>query len=118
MTSIIHIFFVVAVSVMAVSLSRPAMANDLAATDRDGLSATLTPGPVRSPKPVVRTFRGVVASVNESNDTIKIRRSPEATEELKLQDGLLLDAVRYGDHVEVIVEDINGAQTIVGLIRE
>jgi hypothetical protein len=35
-----------------------------------------------------------------------------------VQDGLLFNAVRYGDQVEVTVEDINGATTIVGLMKD
>ena len=63
-------------------------------------------------------FRGVVASVDESSNTITIRRSSETTEEFKVQDGLLFDSVRYGDRVEVTVENIAGAKTIVGLAKE
>ena len=62
--------------------------------------------------------RGVVASVDESSNTITIRRSSETTEEFKVQDGLLFDSVRYGDRVEVTVENIAGAKTIVGLAKE
>jgi hypothetical protein len=63
-------------------------------------------------------FRGVVASVDERSNTITIRRSSETTEEFKVQDGLLFDSVRYGDRVEVTVENIAGAKTIVGLAKE
>ena len=63
-------------------------------------------------------FRGVVASVDESSNTITIQRSSETTEEFKVQDGLLFDSVRYGDRVEVTVENIAGAKTIVGLAKE
>jgi hypothetical protein len=51
-----------------------------------------------------------LARIDQSKDTIKIRRSREASEDLKVQDGLLFNAVRYGDLVEVTVEDINGAR--------
>ena len=63
-------------------------------------------------------LRGVVASVDERNDRITVQLSSDATTELKVQDGLLFNAVRYGDQVEVTVEDINGTKTIVGLMKE
>ena len=70
---------------------------------------------VRRPQ---ETLRGVVASVDEQNDRISVRLAPGATAVLKVRDGLLFNAVRYGDQVEVTVEDIDGAKTIVGLIQE
>jgi hypothetical protein len=63
-------------------------------------------------------LRGVVAAVDERNDRITVRLSSDATADLKVRDGLLFNAVRYGDQVEVTVEDINGAKTIVGLMKE
>ena len=68
----------------------------------------------RSPE----TLRGLVAAVDERNDQITIRLSPNGTADLKVSDGLLFDAVRYGDRVAVTVEDIDGAKTIVDLIEE
>ena len=47
-----------------------------------------------------------------------MRLSADATADLKVRDGLLFNAIRYGDEVEVTVEDINGAKTIVGLMKE
>lgn len=44
--------------------------------------------------------------------------APDGTADLKVHDGLLFNAVRYGDQVEVTVENIDGARTIVGLIKE
>jgi hypothetical protein len=35
-----------------------------------------------------------------------------------VQDALIFDAVRYGDPVEITVENIEGAKTIVGLQKE
>jgi len=35
-----------------------------------------------------------------------------------VQDGLLFNAVRFGDPVEITVQDIAGAKTIVELKRE
>jgi Cu/Ag efflux protein CusF len=65
-----------------------------------------------------KVLRGVVAGVDERNDRITVRLSHNATAELKVQDGLLFNAVRYGDQVEVTVETINGAKTIVGLTKQ
>jgi hypothetical protein len=64
------------------------------------------------------TLRGVVESVDQGSDTMKIRLPAEATEQFKVQDGLIFNAVRYGDHVEVTIENIAGAKTIVGLSKE
>jgi hypothetical protein len=63
----------------------------------------------------VETLRGVVASVDERNDSITLRLPSDVSTVLKVRDGLLFNAVRYGDQVEVRVENIDGARTIVGL---
>jgi len=68
--------------------------------------------------PATDTLRGVVDSVDQSTDTIKIRLSPVRTEQFKVQDGLIFNAVRFGDAVEFSVQDIAGARTIVGLSKE
>jgi hypothetical protein len=73
---------------------------------------------VETAAPATETLRGVVESVDERGDTIRIRTSPEAVEPLKVMDGLLFDAVRYGDRVEVSVQEIAGAKIIVRLISE
>jgi hypothetical protein len=46
------------------------------------------------------------------------RLASEASVDPKVRDGLLFNAVRYGDQVEVTVENIDGAKTIVGLGNE
>jgi hypothetical protein len=61
------------------------------------------------------TLRGVVAAVDERNDSITLRLPSDAITKLRVRDGLLFNAVRYGDQVEVTVENIDGAKTIVGL---
>ena len=61
------------------------------------------------------TLRGVVDGIDQRNDTIEIRLSAETKETFKVQDGLVFNAVRYGDQVEVTVESIDGMKTIVGL---
>jgi len=69
-------------------------------------------------KPAIETLRGVIDSVDQGNDTLKIRLSSDTTEQFKIQDGLIFDVVRYGDQVEVTVRDIDGARTIAGLSME
>ncbi|MGX9430652.1 MULTISPECIES: hypothetical protein [Bradyrhizobium] len=64
------------------------------------------------------TLRGVVAEVDQRHDRITVRLTPRATADLKVQDGLLFDSVRYGDQVELTVETINGERTIVELTKE
>lgn len=51
--------------------------------------------------PEIETLRGFVTSVDHQSDSISIRVSPRATERFRVQDGLLFDAVRFGDLVEV-----------------
>jgi len=63
-------------------------------------------------------MRGVVESIDEGSDTITLRLSPETTQQFRVQDGLLFNAVRFGDPVEITVQDIAGAKTIVELKRE
>ena len=111
MTSLIRISFVTAFAAVTIGATVPrATTDDPAGTGQDRFAA--------SPKRAIAMFRGVVASVDESSNTITIRRSSESTEEFKVQDGLLFDSVRYGDRVEVTVENIAGARTIVGLATE
>ena len=61
---------------------------------------------------------GVVDSVDQSSDTIKVRLSADRVEEFRVQDGLIFNAVRYGDQVELTVQMVGGAKTIVDLVRE
>jgi hypothetical protein len=37
---------------------------------------------------------------------------------LRAQDGLIFNSVRYGDAVEVTVQNIAGSKTVVGLTKE
>ena len=65
------------------------------------------------------TFRGIVASADERNDTLTIQLSSTGTSgDFKVQDGLLFNSVRYGDPVEITVETIDGARTITGLKKK
>jgi hypothetical protein len=108
---LIRISFIITLAAVTAGATVPrGTADDPAGTGQDRFAA--------SPKRATATFRGVVASVDESSNTIKIRGSSETTEEFKVQDGLLFDSVRYGDRVEVTVENCAGARTIVRLAKE
>jgi hypothetical protein len=64
-------------------------------------------------------FKGIVANANERNDTLTIQLpSDGATGDFKVQDGLIFNSVQYGDPVEITVETIDGARTIIGLKKE
>ena len=81
---------------------------------------TLVPTLV-STAPANETFRGVVASVDERNDTISVRlqSSPTgAAQDFKVQDGLVFDAVRFGDKVAFTAETLKGTRTITRLTKE
>ena len=67
--------------------------------------------------PATETLRGVVDSVDQRNDTIRIRLSAGTTEPFKVQDGLIFNSVRFGDAVAVSVQNIAGFRTIVGLSK-
>jgi hypothetical protein len=97
----------------------PAMPAHAAANTALGSSVVSVAAPAgvgsdRSPE----ILRGVVAAVDERNDLISLRLPSDAIANLKVSDGLLFNAVRYGDQIEVTVKNINGAETIIGLVRE
>jgi hypothetical protein len=92
-------------------------ADEPAGSEREMLVGR-TQGPDIAAKPAIETLRGVVDSVDERNDAIKIRLSTETIEQLRVQDGLLFNSVRYGDPVEVAVQNIAGSKTFVGLRKE
>jgi hypothetical protein len=56
--------------------------------------------------------------VHHIDDRITLRLARDASADFKVQDGLVFDAVRDGDQVEITVENIDGAKTIVGLKEE
>ena len=93
-----------------------AAARDVIVRHIDTLVPTLV-----STAPVNETLRGVVASVDERNDTISVRlqSSPTgAAQDFKVQDGLVFDAVRFGDKVAFTAETLKGARTITRLTKE
>jgi Domain of Unknown Function (DUF1259) len=82
---------------------------------KQGTTVAITQGTAGAREPATGTLRGVIDRVDQGNDTIKIRLSQDKTGQFKVQDGLIFDAVRYGDQVEVTVQNIAGAKAIVGL---
>ena len=93
-----------------------AAARDVIVRHIDTLVPTLV-----STAPANETFRGVVASVDERNDTISVRlqSSPTgAAQDFKVQDGLVFDAVRFGDKVAFTAETLKGTRTITRLTKE
>ena len=119
MPSIIRLLLVATFTTGVMAMIPPslAFADDPAGSGHDGPAAGQTVGVAGLAKSETEIISGVVASVDESKDTIKIQRSPGKAEELKVQDGLLFSAVRYGDPVQVTVENINGARTITALMK-
>jgi Cu/Ag efflux protein CusF len=65
-----------------------------------------------------QTLEGVITAVDEQNDRITVRLTSDATEDFNVQDGLVFNAVRDGDQVELTVETVDGARTIVGLKKD
>jgi len=103
---------------MALGLATPAQAIETAAHDAivhhiDDLVPALT----ERARPR-QTLRGVITGIDERNDRLTLRRASNATSDFKVQDGLVFDAVHTGDAVELTIEDIAGAKTIVGLSIE
>ena len=77
----------------------------------------LLPALAERPRPRT-TLQGIVTGIDERNDSITLRLTNDTSSEFKVQDSLLFDAVRYGDQVNVTVETIAGARTIVGLTEQ
>ncbi|UGA47745.1 hypothetical protein HU230_0017590 [Bradyrhizobium quebecense] len=80
--------------------------------------ATLTLGAAITRPPATETLRGVVDGIDQGRNTIEIRLSQDREEFFKVQDGLIFDAVRFGDPVEISVQTISGARTIVRLSEQ
>jgi protein-tyrosine-phosphatase len=67
--------------------------------------------------------RGMVTAIDERNDRIALRLPNDGSEDFKVedfkvQDGLVFNSVRFGDQVQVTVENSGDAKTIVGLKKE
>jgi len=70
-----------------------------------------------------QTVRGLVAGTDERNHVITLRLPNHDSEDFrvetfKVQDGFAFNSVRFGDLIEVTVESIDGARTIVALRKE
>lgn len=64
------------------------------------------------------TIRGTIASVDQRNDKATLRLPSDESLDLKVGDGLLFDALRYGDDVQVTVRTVGKSKEIVGVIRK
>ena len=104
-------------SLLGTMAASPTIANELTEAQRQTVGIVRQDAAVAS-KPAIEIMSGMVDSVDERNDTIKIRLSSGASQALKVQDGLIFNAVRFGDQVEVSVQDIAGAKTIVGIEKK
>jgi Cu/Ag efflux protein CusF len=74
-----------------------------------------------------QVLKGSVTKVDEANGKITIESTPAGTvgasgagntEDFKVQDGLLFNALQSGDKVTFTAETINGAKTITKLQKE
>ncbi len=72
-------------------------------------------------------LKGSISKVDEANGRITIQLLPDGTvgsssagntEDFKLQDGLMYNALQSGDKVTFTAETINGAKTITKLQKE
>ena len=61
------------------------------------------------------TLQGVITAIDERNDRVTLRLASDDSGDFRVQDGLIFNAVRTGDRVEITIENIGGAKTIVGL---
>jgi uncharacterized membrane protein YidH (DUF202 family) len=61
------------------------------------------------------TLQGVITVVDERNDEISVWLDSDVSGNFKVQDGLIFNAVQGGERVEITVETLGGAKTIVGL---
>jgi protein-tyrosine-phosphatase len=90
-----------------------AAARDVIVRHIDDLVPTLS----ERPRPQ-ETLRGFVTGIDERNDRITLRLAEGGSSDFRVQDPLVFDAVHGGDQVEITVEDISGAKTIVELKKE
>ena len=119
MGSITRISLVAAFTAITVgaALPGPATAEGTTGAERESMEGRVKATAI-APKPATATLRGVVDSADEGHDTLKVRLSQDKTEEFKVQDGLIFNAVRFGDTVEVTVEKTGEKRTIVSLRKE
>jgi hypothetical protein len=108
---------VLVVLLLGVTASSPTTAGEQTDTERQTVGVA-SQGATVALKPTIEIMSGTIDSVDERNDTIKIRFSSGTSQPLKVQDGLIFNAVRFGDLVEVSVQDIAGVKTIVGIEKK
>jgi Cu/Ag efflux protein CusF len=74
-----------------------------------------------------QSLTGTISKVDEANGKIAIQQiqsgtvganSSAAAEDFKVQDGLVFNAVKPGDHVVVTVTDVGGVKTITKLQKQ
>ncbi len=73
-----------------------------------------------------QALRGSVAKVDEANGKITIQLTSDGTvgssagntDDFRVQDGLVFNALQPGDKVAFTAETINGAKTIIKLQKE
>lgn len=105
------------VALIALAFATPFVVPTHASAEAAAVSPVAAPG-IDVPRHPLEILRGVIASIDEQNDRIVVQLPLDITADLKVRDGLLFNAVRYGDPVEVTVQDIDGAKTIVSLKEE
>ncbi len=72
------------------------------------------------------TFKGEVVKADEAAGTLTLRHDEPgtvggaggATADFKVKDGLVFNAVRAGDKVQVVVDQVDGNMTITKLQKE
>jgi hypothetical protein len=114
-----HPFTVLTLGVV-LELALPAYAASTAPEDK---TIVIISAPAARTAPPQQTVRGMVTAIDERNDRIALRLPNDSSEDFKVedfkvQDGLVFNSVRFGDHVELTVESVDGARTIVGLTKE
>ena len=67
--------------------------------------------------PARTTLQGMITSVDERSNDITVQLSSGSQANFNVTDGLMFDAVHPGEYVEIVVEDVGGARTIVGLTK-
>jgi hypothetical protein len=105
------------VLLLGTTASSPAIGSERNDAGRQTLGVAREDAAV-APKPAIEIMSGTIDSVDEGSDTIKIRLSSGTSQPLKVQDGLIFNAVRFGDQVEVSVQDFAGVKTIVGMEKK
>jgi protein-tyrosine-phosphatase len=75
---------------------------------------TLVPA-LAQPSHPQETLQGIITVVDERNDQIRVWLDSDVSNNFKVQDGLIFNSVKSGERVEITVETLAGAKTIVGL---